>query len=307
MPPVHLIGRLELEDPSSELDECDVMPKLTVTIPSSLETVLKDAVVERASSLDSVVTAALSQYFQSDRHRVHQISTSAALVQGVYGGAVSSRTLLANGDFGLGTFEQLDGEMVVLDGNIYQVHGDGRVQRRQDDFRVPFAVVSRFQPEETFNINAVGRLNDLERACDPHRESDNLFYALRADGVFERMHTRAMKATSTATTLLAAAQTQPEFHFHGIEGTLVCIWSPRYSRSFSVPGYHFHFISKDRTTGGHVLDCSANELRVGMQMLSEYKVQLPEVGSFLKTNLAVDYRPPNRSPEPDHSYAARSV
>jgi len=85
------------------------MPKLTVTIPSSLETVLKDAVVERASSLDSVVTAALSQYFQSDRHRVYQISTSAALVQGVYGGAVSSRTLLANGDFGLGTFGQLDG------------------------------------------------------------------------------------------------------------------------------------------------------------------------------------------------------
>jgi acetolactate decarboxylase len=136
---------LRREDALSGLHEGDVMPTLTVTIPSSLEAVLKDGVVGRASSLDSVVMAALSQYFQTARHRAYQISTSAALVQGVYAGAVSSRTLLANGDFGLGTFEHLDGEMVVLDGSIYQVRGDGSVQRREDDFRVPFAVVCRFQ------------------------------------------------------------------------------------------------------------------------------------------------------------------
>ncbi len=264
------------------------MPNLAVTIPIPLANILKDAVATRASSLDSVVTAALSQYFQTARHRAYQISTSAALVQGVYDGAVSSRTLLANGDFGLGTFEHLDGEMVVLDGIIYQVRGDGSVQRRQDDFQIPFAVVSRFQPEENFDVHAVGSLNDLERACDPRRESDNLFYALRVDGVFERMHTRAVKATGEGTTLVAAARTQPEFHFKDIEGTLVCIWSPRYSSSFSIPGYHFHFISKDRTKGGHVLDCSGKALCVGIQMLCEYDVRLPETGSFLKENLAVD-------------------
>jgi acetolactate decarboxylase len=264
------------------------MPNLTVVIPASLASILQDAIAARATSADSVVTAALSQYFQSVRHRAYQISTSAALVRGVYDGAVSSRTLLANGDFGLGTFEHLDGEMVVLDGNIYQVLGDGTVQPRQDDFRVPFAVVTRFQPEENFDVGAVGSLTGLERACNFHRESDNLFYALRVDGVFERMHTRAMRATREGTGLLAAAGTQPEFHFENIEGSLVCIWSPRYSSSFSVPGYHFHFISKDRAKGGHVLDCSAMALRAGIQMLSEYVVRLPEAGSFLKENLAVD-------------------
>jgi acetolactate decarboxylase len=264
------------------------MPNLTVVIPTSLANILNDAVVTRGSSLDSVVTAALIRYCQTARHRAYQISTSAALVQGVYDGAVSSRTLLANGDFGLGTFEHLDGEMVVLDGNIYQVRGDGSVQRRQDDFQVPFAVVSQFQPEETFDVPAVGSLEDLERACDRHRESDNLFYALRVDGVFERMHTRAMKGTSEGTGLAAAAQTEPEFDFEDIGGTLVCIWSPLYSSSFSVPGYHFHFISNDRTKGGHVLGCSAKALRVGIQVLCEYDVRLPEVGSFLKTNLTVD-------------------
>jgi hypothetical protein len=107
------------------------VPNLTTVIPTSLANILQDAFVTRASSFDSVVTAALSQYFQSPRHRAYQISTSAALVQGVHDGAVSSRTPHANGDFGLGTFEHLDGEMVVLDGNIYQVRGDGTVQRLQ--------------------------------------------------------------------------------------------------------------------------------------------------------------------------------
>lgn len=264
------------------------MPNLCAVISPSLEAVLKDAVAKQASSVDSIVTAALCAYFQTSRHRVYQVSTSAALVQGVYQGAISSRLLLANGDFGLGTFERLDGEMVVLEGDIYQVRSDGSVEHRQDNFRVPFAVVSEFAPDESFEIPAAASLADLARACDAHRESDNLFYALRVDGVFDAMHTRAMKATSEGKGLAAAAQTQPEFHFKDIEGTLVCIWSPSYSSSFSVPGYHFHFISKDRSRGGHVLDCSGKALRVQIQLLSEYDVRLPETKSFLETNLAVD-------------------
>jgi acetolactate decarboxylase len=264
------------------------MPNLNVVIPTSLSTMLNDAVVQRASSLDSVVTAALSHYFEIDRHRVYQISTSAALVQGAYDGAVSAQTLLAHGDFGLGTFEHLDGEMVVLDRDIYQVHGDGSVQRRQDNFRIPFAVVSRFQPDESFDVGVVNSLEALKQACNPHRESDNLFYALRVEGSFERMHTRAAKPATAGTGPAAAVQTQQEFHFEDIEGTLVGIWSPPFSSSFSIPGYHFHFLSSDRTKGGHVLGCSARALHVGVQTLYDYEVQLPQSGSFLQENLAID-------------------
>src|SRR5258708_3792769 len=202
------------------------MPNLNVVIPDSLASILSNTGASRITSPDSVVTAALSQYFQTCRHRAYQISTSAALVQGVSGGAVSSGKLLANGDFGLGTFEHLDGEMVVLDGIIYQEIGDGTVEARRDDFQIPFAVVSRFQPDENFEVSGSSSLDDLERACDPHRESENLFYALRVDGVFERMHTRAVKAASEGTRLLAAAEAQPEFHFDSIDATLFCLWSP---------------------------------------------------------------------------------
>jgi acetolactate decarboxylase len=264
------------------------VPSLTAVIPSSVAHALSNAVSARASSLDSIVTTALEQYFGTNRHRAYQFSTSAALVEGIASDGTSSRTLLANGDFGLGTFEHLDGEMIVLDGQPYQALGDGTVKHRQDEFRVPFAIVCKFQPDDTFDVHSADSLSVLEAACDPHRESDNLFYALRIDGTFQHIHTRAVLAAAEGTTLLDAAKTQPEFQFSNTEGTLVSIWSPRYSSSFSVPGYHVHFISRDRTKGGHVLGCSGSHLHVAMQVLTEYDVRLPESGAFLTQDLSGD-------------------
>ena len=217
---------------------------------------------------------------------MYQISTSSALVEGVYSGSVSSSTLLEHGDFGLGTFEALSGEMIVLDGRIYQIAGDVRL--RSDDFLVPFAAVTRFHAELSFEIGRFATLQELEAACDRHRQSDNLFYALRLDGIFQTLHARAVHPVPKGTGLLDASKAEFEFHFHDLEGTVVCIWSPRYSSSFSIPGYHFHFVSSDRTKGGHVLNCSARQLRASIQTVSEYIVQLPETGLFLTTNFDKD-------------------
>src|SRR3984957_16660192 len=246
------------------------MPTLTVVIPSSLDIAARDSAANRRTSLDNLVGAALGEYLEPDRNRLYQFFTSTALVDGVAQGAVSAQTLLEHGDFGLGTFENLDGEMVILDGAIYQVRGDGSVKHREDDFRIPFAVVTRFQEEAGFELQAIRCMKGLELACDPYRESDNLFYALRIDGAFETMHARAVSGVASGTRLVDAAKEQKEFHFNNIEGSLVCLWSPSYSSAFNVPGYHLHFISKDHAQGGHVFDCSAKTLRVGLQMLFEY-------------------------------------
>jgi acetolactate decarboxylase len=217
---------------------------------------------------------------------LYQISTSSALVEGVYSGSVCSSVLLEHGDFGLGTFEDLDGEMVILDGEIYQVADS--VRHRTDDFLVPFAAITHFRAKSSFEIDNVACLKGIEMVCDQQRISDNLFYALRLDGIFETIHMRAVHPVPQNTRLLDAAKTQSEFHFENIEGTLVGFWSPRYSSSFSVPGYHLHFISKDRTKGGHLLDCSARKLKAGIQALSEYNIRLPHSGPFLTTNLNKD-------------------
>ena len=264
------------------------MPTLTVVIPSSLDIAARDSAANRRTSLDNLVGAALSEYLDANRHRMYQISTSTALVDGLSQGAVSAQILLEHGDFGLGTFENLDGEMVILDGAIYQVKGDGSVKRRDDDFTIPFAVVTRFQEEESFQANGINSLKELELACDSHRESNNLFYAFKVEGVFEAVHARAVSALAPGTRLLDAAKEQKEFYFSNVEGALIGMWSPAYSSAFNVPGYHFHFLSKDRTKGGHVLQCRARALRVGLQMLCEYDVRLPNAGMFLTADLSKD-------------------
>jgi acetolactate decarboxylase len=264
------------------------MPALCVVIPPSLDLALRDAASARGTSTDSLVSAALSEYFESQRHRIYQISTSTALVEGVYQGGISSKELLKGGDFGLGTFEGLEGEMVIVDSAIYQALPDGSVQRRDDDFRVPFAVVTHFQEDSNFQTGKFTSLQELESACNGHRESDNLFYALRLDGEFEAIHTRVVRPAQPGTRLVDAVKTQPEFHFSNIEGTLVCIWSPSYASSFNIPGYHFHFLSHDHSKGGHVLDCSAKDLRARIQMLCEYDVRLPSKGRFMTADLSKD-------------------
>jgi acetolactate decarboxylase len=276
------------------MDRENHMAHLAVKISSLIEAAARDLSVERKTSLDNLVGAALREYLLRSPRRMYQISTSTALVEGVYGGAVSSSTLLKHGDFGVGTFEGLNGEMVILDGEIYQAAGN--VRRRSDDFLVPFASITHFREDAVVQIEKVACLKDIELACDPHRVSENLFYALRMDGVFDTIHARAVHPVPQGSRLLDAAKTQLEFHFDNVEGTLVCLWSPRYARSFSVPGYHFHFISKDRTKGGHVLDCSAQQLRASIQIVSEYDVRLPEAGSFLTTDL-------NRDPASDLAMA----
>ena len=100
------------------------MPTLTVVIPSSLDIAARDSAASRGTSLDNLVVAALGEYLDSNRHRMYQISTSTALVDGVAQGAMSAQALLEHGDLGLGTFENLDGEMVILDGAIYQVRSE---------------------------------------------------------------------------------------------------------------------------------------------------------------------------------------
>jgi len=87
---------------------------------------------------------------------MYQISTSSALVEGVYSGSIPSTSLLEHGDFGLGTFEALGGEMVILDGEIYQIAGEVRL--RPDDFLIPFAAVTRFHEDSTFEIGRFGSL-----------------------------------------------------------------------------------------------------------------------------------------------------
>jgi acetolactate decarboxylase len=262
------------------------MPEISLIIPPSLKSALDEEASRSGQGLSSLVTAAIARYLEKPIHTVFQVSTSGALVAGVYDREVSVQTILEHGNFGLGTFANLDGEMVVLDGRAYQVQGSGRVSEAAGDAGAPFAVVTWFRPQIDVSISKVSSFNILEACCDGFRRSGNIFYALRLDGRFRRVRTRAVNPPAPRTRLVDAARAQSEFTFGDLDGTLVGLWSPGFSSAFSVAGYHFHFLSADRQHGGHLLDIEADALRLRLEPLTTFHLALPESETFLKADLS---------------------
>jgi len=214
------------------------MPSVIADIPTSLKTALDAEVARIKGSASSVITASLAQYLGTPIHTLFQVSTSGALVAGVYSGVVNVKAVLDHGDFGLGTF------------------------------------------------GPVESLRDFASRCDAQRLSGNIFYAFRLDGWFSGIRTRAVSPPGDGKRLIDAAKAQSEFHFKNLAGTLVGLWSPGFSSAFSVPGYHFHFLSEGCQHGGHLLDCAAGPLRLRMEALTNFHLALPEIESFLKADLS---------------------
>jgi len=220
-----------------------------------------------------------------------QFSTLPALVQGVYEGEMTIAELKKKGDLGLGTLDNLDGELVVLDGVFYQVKYDGTVVVVDDEAVSPLAIVAFFQPEVMIGPVAAGDYDELEKLLDGVRTTENLPFVFKIEGEFEYVKTRSVAAQSRPYPLLARALEEPAiFEFSKLEGATVGFWMPAYFDGVNVPGYHLHFLSSDRLRGGHLLDCRLKEGRVKAASLSRFSLVLPGNRDFLFKDLAPSAR-----------------
>ena len=276
------------------------MKTITCNLPDSLYDALVERMETDKANCDHMVSMALSRCLGRPIHTLFQVSTSAALVEGLYQGAVRVSRLLRHGDFGLGTFVDLDGEMIVLEGVCYRVTSDGVVANVEGDRLIPYAVVTRFSAEFAKPSQQLNSFSELVAVCDALRSSQNAFYAFRVEGKFSFVKTRVMKAVPHGTGLKAASSGQEEFTFKDQEGTLVGLWSPGFAGWFSVPGYHFHFLSADRKRGGHVLECRADDVTIEGCAMHEMHVSLPETAEFLKADLSRDPNEDLMSAERNH-------
>jgi acetolactate decarboxylase len=244
---------------------------------------------ESGTSLSRLADDALSEAFQLERHSLFQVSTSNALAQGVFNGAVTVGELRRHGDFGLGTFAGLDGELIMIDGVCFRAGAGGDVEEVGDDREVPFALVTRFVADVDTVVEPVEGMSQLASRLDEVRPSQNLFAGIRVDAIFDSLTLRAACPARPGEGLLEATHHQSEFGIDDAAGTLVGFWAPEYARSVGVPGYHFHFISDDRNVGGHVLDVRGGPLDVGMQVESGLHLAIPETAAFLSADLSGDH------------------
>lgn len=225
----------------------------------------------------------------ADSHSLFQVSTSSALVRGVFGGTLTVRDLLRHGDFGLGTFADLDGEMVILDGRCFRMTAMGRASPAEPDREVPFALVTTFSSDLRSEVDEAD-LGELSTHIDSLRPSDNVFAGIRVRGSFSSLAMRAICRARPGETLLEATEHQSNFEVTSIQGTLVGFWTPEHARSLGIPGYHLHFISEDRTVGGHVMGLAGRSLAVELHTESDLHIALPETEEFLRANLDGDHR-----------------
>ncbi|RAU96716.1 acetolactate decarboxylase [Mycobacterium colombiense] len=224
---------------------------------------------------------------QGADNEVYQFSTISALLEGVYDGDVTVADLLRHGDFGLGTFNHLDGEMVVLDGVCYRLRADGSASRAAATDRTPFAAITRFHTDFEITIQTLTRRTELTSAIDRQLESPNLIYAIRVDGKFRILHTRTVMAQQPPyPPLTQATEEQSETVFTDVSGTVVGFRTPDFERGISVAGYHLHFLNNERSAGGHILDFILDRGNVAISGASQLHLSLPRSGAFLDARLS---------------------
>jgi acetolactate decarboxylase len=217
---------------------------------------------------------------------VYQTSTMGALLDGVYDGTVTIRELLRHGDFGLGTFNRLDGEMLVLDGVCYQLRSDGSARVADPDQLTPFAVVTWFAADRTIEVSAPHDRAEVKALIDESLESTNLIVAVRVTGDFSVVSTRTVtEQHQPYRPFTEATQDQQELTFSDVSGTLGGFRMPDYEQGISVAGYHSHFIDTERRHGGHALDYRLTRGTVEISVRSDLHLSLPRTPEFLAAEL----------------------
>lgn len=232
----------------------------------------------------SVLPAYSQQIIQ--HHQGFQVSTLEALNNGVYEGAANFGELKAQGNFGLGTFEGLDGELVVLDGKFYQIKTDGVAYPVRDEMQTPFASVTFFRRERSLRLSS-RTYQALQQEIDQQLPTQNLPYAIRIQGVFPYLKVRSVPKQRQPYSRLSKviSQQQTVFDLRNVRGTLVGFRMPQYLKSVNVAGYHFHFITSDRRAGGHLIDGEFLNPEVELETLRDWQIALPSNTAFAQAAL----------------------
>ncbi|KAH8905722.1 alpha-acetolactate decarboxylase [Coniochaeta sp. PMI_546] len=200
-------------------------------------------------------------------NELFQYSVVSALMDGVASKGLPISTLLANGNHGLGTFRHMVGEMIILDGQVYQMKSDGSVSTvppssstsLDDDDRsiTPFAMITRFSPTVTTRAAFQSKQHLFDSVSSLLPGTRNNYISIRLDGTFKNVRARTVGGQThprEGLSELGKHQTTHEFAAdEGIRGTIIGFRSPAFMQGISIAGDHLHFISEDRNTGGHLL------------------------------------------------------
>ncbi|MDD1776478.1 MAG: acetolactate decarboxylase [Candidatus Methanomethylicus sp.] len=205
-----------------------------------------------------------------------QVAMFNVFSMGNFDGFFTFGELAKHGDFGIGTFDGLDGEMVALNGVFYQVPYSGQVLTANYSMKTPYATVTFFEPDQTIHIAGPVNYAELQMRIDESLPSDSAIYAVKVSGTFGYAKTRSVPAqTEPYPTLAEVVKNQSTFTFANISATAVGFWFPRSMEGVDYVGFHLHLVTDDHLGGGHLLECIVSNVTVELDQTNRYTLVLP--------------------------------
>ena len=217
-------------------------------------------------------------------------STIDALLEGLYDGTITFSELREHGNIGLGTFNELDGEMVLMDGVFYKIRTDGKVYPVNSSEKTPFAAVTYFESDKRISCKKDYSYKELEEYIDTQLPTENIFYTFKIKGTFSYIKTRSVpKQEKPYKDLVDIVKTESAFfEYKDITGTLVGFKCPAFVKGINVPNYHLHFISEDKKSGGHLLECTTKDVSIEIDYTGAFFMVLPDSKEYYDMQLDKD-------------------
>lgn len=215
-------------------------------------------------------------------NHLYQYGIAEAFIGGLYKGTLSLEDLKSRGDFGLGAPDMLDGELTVLDGQVYQTKATGETVTPGNQFKTSLSFVTFFKPDHVFTIkNKVNHQSALQEISKVFPGKNSMF-AIKITGKFTHMKARAFPPVGKEPfpVLTSIADKQKVFEFSDTEGTLVGFYLPEYLNGINIKDFHFHFISSNKKYGGHVLDFEGENLEAAVAVLKSLKLETSDNKDF---------------------------
>ncbi|MCX2477318.1 acetolactate decarboxylase [Pedobacter sp. MC2016-05] len=220
--------------------------------------------------------------FAQQQDEVFHYSTMEAMRNAVYSGNMAIGEIKDKGDFGLGTYNLLDGELIALDGVFYRVASNGKIEQASPERQIPFASVTFFQQDTLIALSNVKDFEELQNAISQALPSANHFYAIRIHLTFDTVVTGGASRVKPHETkgIAEFMPSRPLYKTSQKTGTIIGFYCPPFIGGVDLSPFHFHFISDDRTYGGHLISGSfkANaKIEVQLDEKEDYKIVLPSV------------------------------
>ena len=237
-----------------------------------------------------------------DKDTIYQVALLQSLTMGYFDGSVTVKQLKTHGDTGIGTFEGLNGEMIVLDGVVYRANQDCKINIMRDNDTVPFSNVTFFEKDFAVKLNNVADKETLEKILNEQvdKHGRNSFYMIKLSGTFKSILVRSEAgAKEPYPTLVEALKTQNELTLENVDGTIVGLYCPDYMSSLNSTGWHFHFITADKKLGGHVLGLNLANGEAQFDKTDALNMNIPTKTNFHELNFNQDLQEDIRKAEKD--------